>query len=306
MRQRTGGYDLLRLGGRGRKGESGMSTKTTLWIGLIMVTVELCVPPAGIAQEQQPSYLRDRGEGIPLSMFGTYIRKGEFIVYPYYEYYYDQDSEYKPEELGYTLNRDFRGRYRAHEGLIFLGYGITHRLAVEFEAAIITATQHKSKDDPSDMPDKLEESGLGDVESQLRWRWSKETLSRPELFSYFETVFPLQKDRTLIGTQDWELKLGTGTTKGFGWGTMTLRVAMEYAADESKMELGEYAIEYLRRVSRFFRFYVGVEGSQDEVELIIDLQFHVSPYAFIRINNAFGATSKATDYAPELGVLFHF
>ena len=50
----------------------------------------------------------------------------------------------------------------------------------------------------------------------------------------------------------------------------------------------------------------GVEGTQDEVELITDLQFHVSPHAFIRINNAFGVTSKATDYAPELGVSFHF
>jgi hypothetical protein len=55
-----------------------------------------------------------------------------------------------------------------------------------------------------------------------------------------------------------------------------------------------------------FRFYLGVEGSQDEVEAITDLQFHVSPNAFIRINNAFGVTSKATDYAPEVGVLFHF
>jgi hypothetical protein len=87
---------------------------------------------------------------------------------------------------------------------------------------------------------------------------------------------------------------------------MTFRVAGEYSAEESKIELGEYAVEYLKRVSRFFRFYVGVEGSQDEVELITDLQFHVIPNAFIRVNNAFGLTSKATDYAPELGILFRF
>ena len=160
-----------------------MIRKTTLWIVLIIAAIGLSVPPAPTAQEQQPSYLRDRGEGIPLSMFGTYIRKGEFIVYPYYEYYYDQNGEYKPAELGYALDRDFRGRYRAHEGLIFLGYGLTDRVAVEFEAAVITATQYKSEDDPSNMPDKLKESGLGDVESQLRWRWSRETLRRPELFS---------------------------------------------------------------------------------------------------------------------------
>jgi hypothetical protein len=232
--------------------------------------------------------------------------KDDFIVYPFYEYYYDQDAEYKPEELGYDLDQDFRGRYRAHEGLIFLGYGISDNLAAEFEAAVIKAKQYKADDDPSDMPDVLEESGLGDVEGQLRWRWARETADRPEFFSYCETVFPLQKDKKIIGTQDWEFKFGSGMIKGFTWGTMTLRLAAEYDAAESKGELGEYAVEYLRRVSDLFRFYVGVEGSQDEIELIADLQFHVLPSGFIRINNAFGVTSKATDYAPEVGVLFRF
>jgi len=187
-----------------------------------------------------------------------------------------------------------------------MGYGISERLALELEAAVITATQYKSETDTSNMPDKLKESGLGDVESQLRWRWTKETTSQPEVFSYFETVFPLRKGKKLIGTQDWEFKLGTGLMKGFRWGTMALRVAVEYSAGENKGELGEYALEYLKRLSKWFRFYLGVEGSQDEVELITDLQFHVSQNAFIRINNALGLTSKATDYAPELGVLFHF
>jgi hypothetical protein len=156
------------------------------------------------------------------------------------------------------------------------------------------------------MRKKLEESGLGNVESQLRWHWTEETTSHPEVFSYYETVFPLQKDKKLIGTQDWELKLGIGVMKGFRWGTMTLRLATEYDAAENKGELGEYALEYLKRVSKLFRLYVGVEGSQDEVEAITDLQFHISPDAFIRINSAFGVISKAKDYAPELGVLFHF
>jgi hypothetical protein len=258
------------------------------------------------AQNELPDFLKDRGTGIATSMFGTYINKGEFIIYPFYEYYYDQDAEYKPEEMGYGLDQDFRGRFRAHEGLIFVGYGITEKLAFEFEAAVITATQFKSKDDPSTMPDKLKESGLGDVESQLRWRWSKETVGRPEVFSYFETVFPLQKDKKIIGTQDWEFKLGTGLIKGFHWGTMTLRLAAEYDAAENKAELGEYAVEYVKRVSKLFRFYIGIEGSQDEIEFITDLQFHIFPNAFIRVNNALGVTSKATDFAPEVGILFHF
>jgi len=284
-----------------------MKKITSFIAGFMMLSIiVLLILSAGFAQEDLPVYLKDRGTGIASSMFGTYINKGEFIFYSYYEYYHDNDTEYKPAEFGYGLDQDFRGRYRAHEGLIFLGYGITERLAIELEAAVITATQYKSKDDPSNMPDKLKESGLGDVESQLRWRWTKETENRPEIFSYYETVFPLQKDKKLIGTQDWELKFGSGLTKGFNWGTMTLRLAAEYVTGENKFELGEYAVEYLKRVSKLFRFYVGIEGTQDEVEFITDFQFHVCPHAFIRINNAFGVTSKATDYAPEVGILFHF
>ena len=259
-----------------------------------------------IAQEDLPYYLNDRGTGISTSMFGTYINKGEFIIYPYYEFYYDHNSEYAPNEFGYGLDVDYRGLYRGHEGLIFFGYGITERLAFEFEAAVITATLYKSGDDTTAMPDKLTESGLGDVESQLRWRWFKETINRPELFSYFETVFPLQKNRKLIGTSEWEFKLGTGIIKGFNWGTVTFRLGAEYATGENKIELGEYAVEYLKRVSKLFRFLIAIEGSEDEVEFITDMQFHISSNAFIRINNAFGITSKAEDYAPEIGVLFHF
>lgn len=280
--------------------------ETTSMILILVPMLLLSVAPPLLANDDLPYYLNDRGKGTPLSMFGTYIEKGEFMIYPFYEYYYDQDAEYSPEELGYGLDEDFRGRYRAHEGLLFLGYGITENLAFEFEAAVITAKQHKSDDDPTELPEVVEESGLGDVESQFRWRWLKETARRPAFFSYFETVFPLQKEKKLIGTQDWEFKLGTGLTKGFSWGTMTFRLAGEYDASENKTELGEYAVEYLKRISSFFRFYLGVEGSEDEIELIADLQFHVSPRAFIRVNNAFGVTSKATDYAPELGILFRF
>ena len=62
----------------------------------------------------------------------------------------------------------------------------------------------------------------------------KENERRPEVFSYFETVFPLQDEYSLIGTSDWEFKLGTGITKGFSWGTITLRTAAEY--DERRIE----------------------------------------------------------------------
>jgi len=244
--------------------------KKALSMIAIVITALLIVGSFDLfSQDELPYYLKDRGREVPTSMFGTYIETGEFIIYPFYEFYHDENTEYAPEDFGYGLDEDFRGRYRAHEVLLFFGYGITDRLVVECEAAYITAKQYRSPDDPTGMPDIFEESGLGDVESQIRWRWSQESPSRPGIFSYFETVFPLQKDRDLIGTQDWEFKLGSGVIKGFSWGTMTLRVAAEYSAAEEAVELGEYAIEYL-------------------------------------INNAFGVTSKATDYAPEVGILFHF
>jgi hypothetical protein len=267
----------------------------------------ISIAASAMAQDTQPYYLQDRGVGIPSSMFGTYIGHHELITYLYFEYYLDNNMEYKPAELGYGLEQDFRGKYRAAEGLIFIGYGLTEWLAVELEAAIITATLRKSPDDPSSVPDKIEESGLGDVESQLRWRWLKENSRRPEIFSYFEIVFPLQKDKVLIGTQEWELKLGTGITKGFHVGTFALRAAIEYATEESKVELGEYAVEYVKRLSPHWRAYLGVEGSQDEVELITEAQWHIiTDTVVVKLNNAFGITSKATDWAPEVGIMLYW
>ncbi len=110
----------------------------------------------------------------------------------------------------------------------------------------------------------------------------------------------------LIGTGDWEFKLGFGAVKGFSWGTATFRIAGEYSLEESAGELGEYAVEYLKRLSPAWRIFAGIEGSQDEVELITEAQWHVTDSIFFKFNNAFGLTSKATDWAPEFGVMFSF
>lgn len=251
-----------------------------------------------------PSWLRDRGTGIPTSMFGTYVRPGELLLYPFFEYYRDHNAEYSPDDFGFGLDQDFRGRYRAYEGLIFVGYGLTDWLAIEFETAVIKATLHTAPEDPTAVPDVIEESGWGDIEGQLRARWLKERPGRPEIFSFFEVVVPHQKDKPLIGTPDWEFKLGTGLIRGFRWGTMTLRVAAEYSLEESKIEFGEYAVEYLRRLSPGWRVYLGIEGSQDEVELIPEVQWRLTKSVVLKLNSAFGLTSKATDWAPEVGLMF--
>jgi hypothetical protein len=271
----------------------------------LLVAIGLLLPSKAAAQDL-PYYLKDRGTGVPSSLFGTYIRKGELLFYPFYEYYNDSNLEYDPAEFGFELLQDFRGKYEANEFLLFVGLGLTDWLALEVEAAWISATLTKSPDDTSTQPTELKEEGVGDVEAQLRWRWKRETEKGPELFSYFETVFPLQKDKVLIGTQDWEFKLGVGVIKGLHWGTWTLRTSVAYVRAESKLEFGEYALEYLKRISRVFRVGAMIEGEEDEVDLIGDLQIHVSHWLFIRLNTGVGLTSKATDFAPELGFVFTF
>ena len=266
----------------------------------------LCTYAIGAAAQSARHPGGDRDPGIPLSMFGISVDAGEFLLYPFFEYYRDGNAEYAPNEFGAGPDIDYRGRYRASEGLIFVGYGVSDRLAVEFEAAVIRARLEKSPDDTSAMPGVIEESGLGDVEGQLRWRWNSPVAGRPELFSYFETVFPLQRNRRLIGTQHWEFKFGTGIVHDFSWGAMTLRAALEYDGEENSAAAGEYAVEYLRRLSSSVRLFAGVEGSEDEVEGITELQLALTPSVLLKLNSAFGLTSKATDWAPEIGILFRF
>jgi hypothetical protein len=251
-------------------------------------------------------YLRDRGTGVPVSQFGTYIQRGQFLVYPFFEYYHDDDAEYAPNELGGTDDIDYRGRYRASEYLLFVAYGVTRRFAVELEAAAIDAELETAPEDDSSLPAVISESGLGDVEGQLRYRFREETPGGPDVFGYFETVFPTADEGSLIGTSNWEFKLGAGATRGYGFGTMTLRAAIEYDKAEETFAMGEAAVEYLRRLSAQWRVFGAIEGSEDEVEAIVEAQWHFATFGALKLNNAFGVTSKATDWAPEVGVMFNF
>jgi hypothetical protein len=275
----------------------------------VAAQANIAAPAKAAAQEKNQTgpYLDDRGTGMATSMFGTYVRRGELLVYPFFEAYVDKNLEYKPDEWGYKGDLDYRGSYKAKEALIWGAYGITDKLAVEFETAVIRATFDKAAADLSALPSRVTQSGLGDVEGQIRYRWRQEDAERPEVFSYFEAVIPHHGEKFLVGTSGWELKFGTGFIRGFRWGTITTRAALEYVpSSSSPFDLGEYGVEYLKRVSPQWRVYLGVEGTQDEVGLITEAQWHVSQNAFIRFNNGLGLTSKSTDWAPEIGVVFSF
>jgi hypothetical protein len=270
---------------------------------LLLMTGVMVRPTRSFAQDG-PVYLRDRGPGIPTSMFGTYVRKGELLLYPFYEYYHDRNMEYEPFDFGLTSTQEYRGRYQAHEKLLFLGYGVSDRLALELEAGVISATFEKSPADNSALPLRLEESGVNDVEGQIRWRWNQETATRAEYFTYFETVFPTGEKNNLIGTSDWQFKLGSGRVKGYTWGTFTARAAVEYDAGSNAFGAGEVAVEYLKRVSDRLRLFAMIEGTEDEWGLVPEIQLQFGRYGYLKLGAGFGLTSKATDVAPEVGFMF--
>jgi len=259
--------------------------------------------PAGL-----PRYLYDRGDGIPTSLFGTYVREKELLVYTFYEYTRSKNFEYKPSELGHAGDNDFFGKAFEREHLLFLAYGFSDSLAVEFESALYSSVDfRKDPGDTSTVPGTIRESGLGDTETNIRWRFQKETATRPETTFFFKTVFPLQKDKKLLGTQNWEFEPGIVLTKGFSFGTLALRLSSVYDSGERKMELlGEYAIDYVKRLSQNWRVAVSLEGEQDELSLIGEVQYTLGKNAILKINSGFGLTKKAPDFAPEIGVLFRF
>src|SRR5882724_8195265 len=194
---------------------------------------ELCraAEPVGL-----PSYLSDRGDGIPTSLLGTYVREKEFIFYPFYEYTRFKKFEYKPSELGFTGEQEFFGKLVEREALVFLAYAFNDSLAIEFESAVhASANFTKAPGDNSSLPATIRESGLGDTETNIRWRYLKETESRPEVTFFMKTVFPLQRDKKLIGTPVWEFAPGVVVTKGYSFGTLAGRLALGYRSEERRV-----------------------------------------------------------------------
>ena len=288
--------------------------KIPIWVvshSLALAMGAVGLPNQAKAQDNAlPKYLRDRGTGIPTSLFGTYIDRGQLLIYPFFAYSLDRNREYQPSKLGFGLEGDFRGKYRSSEELIFVAYGLTDRWALEFETAYLNASLEKSTSDTSTVPSKIKESGIGDIEGQVRWRWMSESVRHPEMFSFLEITVPSQKNKLLIGDSDWDFRPGIGIIRGFSWGTMTLRTDLEYNRESSNLDIGETAVEYLKRLSPLCRLYLGIEGGEggapDEWVFISGIQWRITDQFIFKFDNAVGIMSKATDWAPEIGLVFSF
>jgi len=272
------------------------------------VFIVLLSQPVVSSAEELPYYLQDRGKGVTTSLFGTYIQKGQLLVYPFYEYVKVSNEEYHGSELGFTGKKDYMGSLVEHEYLLFLAYGFTENLAIELEGAFYTekTLEKADNDTTSGIPNQIKESGLGDIEAQVRWRLLKEKEGRPELYCNFEVAFPFQKDKVLIGVQDWEYSVGIGVVKGFTWGTLTPRISFGYEAAEDEIKFGEYAAEYLKRLNDSWRWVTTLEGEDDELSMILEAQLHINSNAFWKFNSGFGLSEKAPDFAPEIGIMFVF
>ncbi|HZF16169.1 MAG TPA: hypothetical protein VE046_09530 [Steroidobacteraceae bacterium] len=258
--------------------------------------------PAPAADAELPVYLADRGPGLATSLFGTYVEPGQWLVYPFVEYENSSAFEYKPSEVGFVGNQDYLGHLVTQEFDLYTAYGITDRLMVELEGQLDTsATLDRAPDDISGVPASLKESGVGEIEGQVRYRWQAENERRPELFSFMEVVFPLQKDKHLIGAQDWGGAIGFGAIKGYSWGTLTARASIAY--DDGVFEPGEYALEYLKRISPRWRCVAALEGESDELSLIGEAQYFFTRHAYLKLNSGFGLTKKTPDFAPEIGIM---
>jgi hypothetical protein len=251
---------------------------------------------------------QDRGPGVPTSRFGMYVGRGELLVNPFFAYSTDHNREYQPAKLGYGLAEDYRGRFRSAEGLLFVAYGLTDWLAVELEASRIRATLDKAPNDTSATPARIEESGLGDVEGQVRMRLLREGGGRPEMFGFLEVTIPTQTNKVLIGNPDWDVRPGIGVVRAFPWGTMTTRVTVEYNHDDRLWDLGEFSIEYLKRLSPSWRLNLAFEGGEtgamDEWNLVAGVRWRIRDRFFLKVDNAIGLMSKSTDWAPEVGVVW--
>ena len=237
-----------------------------VFVLFIVGALGMAAPVGGAAAQDLPVYLQDRGEGVTTSLFGTYVRGGELLFYPFYEYYSYSDEPYTGADLGVSTNTvPYAGKLHIHEGLLFLAYGLTEDFAIEIESKFWERAEldRASADTTSGLPSGgySESMSFGGLQGQLRWRFARETATSPEMYTWVEIDHPLADEKRFVGSAGWEGALGVGIVKGFSWGTITPRISLGYESTDKSFVVGEWAVEYLKRLSEGIRLVATVEGN---------------------------------------------
>jgi len=260
------------------------------------------------AQVQDPPNLRDRGPGVRTSEFQTYIARHQLLLLTSVAHTRDHNLEYNPLDWGYGTQVDLRGTFRSSAGQLFLAYGVTDWLAVELEASELSARFERSPSDTSGTPARILESGIGDFAGQVRLRFAQERGRRPEIWGAVEVIPASMKRKVLIGDKLTDVKGEIGLTRGFQFGTMTLRTTVEYNHGDHHWDLGETSLEYLRRLSPAWRVLLAIEGGEsgalDEWTFVTAGQWRIANGAYLKFANGLGLASKSTDWEPQIGLVF--
>lgn len=245
--------------------------------------------------------------GVRASEYQTYVERGQWLVMPSLAYSSDHNLEYNPETWGYGAAVDLRGTLRSNSTQLWMAYGLTDWLAVELEGSYLAARFERAPNDTSATPARIRNSGFGDYAAQVRVRMGREKGSRPEIWGAVEIIPAAQKRQLLIGDKITDWKGEFGLTRGYHFGTMTLRTTVEYNHVDHHWDLGETSLEWLRQMSPAWRLLVGIEGGEtgapDEWILVTAGQWRISRNTFLKLSNGFGLMSKSTDWEPQLGVL---
>ena len=177
-------------------------------------------------------------------------------------------------------------------------------MALEFEAVLYTTADfRKAADDSSGVPPRIEESGSGAIESQFRYRWAKETASRPE--SSVSSRWPIRfrsescSSASATGRVSW----GSVPSRASPRGTL-FPVGTPSPARTGNLESGANIALRIPQASvgERWRVVLALEGNgEDLCPLITEGQLFITPRVYIKLNSGFGLSSKVPDYAPEIG-----
>src|SRR3982074_1232526 len=143
---------------------------------LVTLAFVLGITATAVAQQQDslPPHPRDRGRGVRISEFQTYIERHQLLLLPSAAYIRDHNLEYNPLDWGYGNQTDLRGTFRNSSAQLLIAYGVTEWLAVELEGSYLSARFERSARDTTTTPARIRESGLGDFAGQIRMRFAQE------------------------------------------------------------------------------------------------------------------------------------